>query len=164
MALFKYFTEERFATAFVRKGSMRFGSLAFYRGLEDGGIRGDPKDATLHYAPPEGLEITMVSDGRKLMGTSFSTAAENMFVYCASNELSAERAADFGAFCVEIVDPDHLVRRLVARASATSKIDYARTIFGETQYRKYDEIPGVDCKRRRNAGLLYAISCRRSSV
>lgn len=144
MPLYKYFTDERFALAFMRRGAMRFGSLASYRGLEDGGVRGDPKDATLHYAPAEGLEITMVADGRKLVGTSFSTAAENIFVYCASNELSAERAGEFGPFCVEITDPDAIVARLRARASATSRLDYARTVYGETEYRPYDKVPGAD--------------------
>ena len=144
MPLYKYFTEERFAHAFLRKGSMRFGSLASYRGLEDGGVRGDPKDGTLHFAPPEGLEITMVADGMKLVGTSFSTAAQHMFVYCVSNELSAERAGEFGSFCVEITNPDVIVSRLRARVYATSRLDYARIVYGETEYRSYDKIPGID--------------------
>ena len=81
MAVYKYYTEERFADAFMERGEMKFGSLAHFRSLEDGGTRGDPKDGTLHYAPPEGLEITMVKDGRKLSGVSFTTAALNMFVF-----------------------------------------------------------------------------------
>lgn len=144
MPLYKYFSEERFARAFMRRGAMRFGSPAYYRGLEDGGIRGDPKDGTLHYAPVEGIEITMVADGRKLTGTSFTTAAQNMFVYCASNDLSAERARDFGAFCVEVTDTDEIINRLRARACPTSKLDYARVFWGLTEYRPLDKIPGVD--------------------
>lgn len=144
MSLFKYFAEERFARAFMRKGEMRFGSLGYYRGIEDGGVRGDPKDGTLHYAPAEGIEITMVADGRKLSGVSFTTAAENMFVYCVSNEKSAERGKDFGAFCVEITDPDAIVRRLIGRASVSSRLDYARVLMGPTQYRPLDQIPAAD--------------------
>jgi hypothetical protein len=144
MAIYKYFTDERFADAFMRDGEMKFGSLVHYRGLEDGGRRGDAKDGTLHYAPPEGLEITMVKDGRKLTGVSFTTAAQNMFVFCLSNELSAERAKDFGRFCVEIADADALVTRVKARASRTSKLDYERTIYGPIEYRPLDKIPGVD--------------------
>lgn len=144
MPLYKYFTEECFAHAFMRKGLMRFGSLAYYRGLEDGGGRGDAKDGTLHYAPAEGLEITMVADGRRLVGTSFSTAAQNMFVYCASNELSAERASEFGAFCVEIADIDVIMARLKGRACPTSRLDYARVSYGQTEYRPLDKIPGID--------------------
>lgn len=102
------------------------------------------QDGTLHYAPADGLEITMVADGRKLVGTSFSTAAQNMFVYCASNELSVERAGEFGSFCVEIIDPDAILTRLRARACASSGLDYARTVYGEIEYRPYDKIPGVD--------------------
>lgn len=144
MPCYKYFTEERFAHALIRKGVMRFGSLQYYRSLEDGGIRGDPKDGTLHYAPSDGFEVTIVADGRKLVGTAFSTAAQNMFIYCLSNELSAERADEFGPFCVEITDPDTIVSRLRTRVYAASRLDYARVVYGETEYRPYDKIPGVD--------------------
>lgn len=144
MAIYKYFAEERFADAFMKRGEMKFGSLSYYRAIEDGGRRGDPKDGTLHYAPPDGLEVTRVTDGRKLTGVSFTTAAQNMFVFCVSNELSADRARDFGHFCVEITDPDALVERLKARAHTSSKLDYARTIFGLVEYRPLDKIPGVD--------------------
>lgn len=144
MPLYKYFTEERFANAFIRKGYMRFGSLNSYRQLEDGGVRGDPKDGTLHYAPAGGIEITMVADGRKLSGVSFSTAAQNMFVYCMTSELSEERATELGPFCVEIVDPDAVVARLKARATEASRLDYAGVVCGETEYRPYDKIPGAD--------------------
>ena len=144
MPLYKYFTDERFANAFIRKGNMRFGSLASYRELEDGGVRGDPKDATLHYEPSEGIEITMVADGRKLSGTSFSSAAQNMFVYCMSSELSLERAAELGPLCVEIADPDTIVARLQARATEASRLDYAAVVCGETEYRPNDKIPGAD--------------------
>jgi hypothetical protein len=144
MPFYKYFAEERFARAFMRKGEMRFGSLSYYRGLEDGGARGDSKDGTLHYAPAEGLEITMVADGRKLTGTSFSTTVENMFVYCVSGDRSPEQAEQFGAFCVEIADIDAIVSRLEARACTMSKLDYARVICGPTEYRPLNKIPGVD--------------------
>lgn len=144
MSLFKYFNDESYARAFMRKGEMRFGSLAYYRGIEDGGVRGDPKDGMLHYAPAGGIEITMVADGRKLTGTAFTTAAESMFVYCASNDMSAERAKDFGQFCVEITDPDAIVRRLKGRASTSSRLDYGRVHMGEADYRPLDQIPAVD--------------------
>jgi hypothetical protein len=144
MSLFKYFNDESYALAFIRKGEMRFGSLAYYRGIEDGGVRGDPKDGMLHYAPAGGIEITMVADGRKLTGTTFTTAAESMFVYCVSNDRSADRATDFGAFCVEITDPEAILRRLKACASASSRIDYDRVHMGATEYRPLDQIPAAD--------------------
>jgi len=144
MSLFKYFTDGTYALALMRKGEMQFGSLAYYRRIEDGGIRGDPKDGMLHYAPTNGIEITMVADGRKLKGTAFTTAAEGMFVYCASNDISAERARDFGRFCVEITDPDAIVRRLKARVSASSRLDYIRVQMGITEYRPLDQIPAAD--------------------
>lgn len=144
MTIFKYFSNERYARTFMRKGEMRFGSLAYYRGIEDGGVRGDPKDGMLHYAPAGGIEITMVADGRKIKGTTFTATAESMFVYCASNDLSAERARDFGLFCVEITDPDTIVRRLKLRAYASSRLDYDRVHIGATEYRPLDQIPAAD--------------------
>src|SRR5205085_4610439 len=86
----------------------------------------------------------MVKDGRKVTGVSFTTAAQNMFVFCFSKELSADRAKDFGSLCVEIADADALVARLKARACRGSKLDYARTIYGSVEYRSPDKIPGVD--------------------
>lgn len=129
MSLFKYFNDKDYALAFMRKGEMRFGSLTYYRGIEDGGVRGDPKDGMLHYAAADGIEITMVADSRKLTGTSFTSAAESMLVYCASNDRSAERATGFGEFCVEITEPKAILRRLKARASVSSRIDYERIIW-----------------------------------
>ena len=101
-------------------------------------------DGTLHYKPPGGLKIMMEADGRKLIDVSFTTAAENMFVYCASNELSVERAKDFGVYCVEILNPDALMRRVQARASAGSKLDYAQAHIGSVEYRPLDQIPAAD--------------------
>ena len=144
MSLFRYFSEERFARAFIQKGVIRFGSLEYYRSIADGGIRGDLKDGSLHYAPSDGIEITMLADGRKLTGSSFTTTAQNMFVYCLSNEFSVERSNDFGAFCVEISDPEAIVRRLKARASVTSKLDYDSVHIGAVNYRSLDAIPGTD--------------------
>ena len=57
MSLFRYFANEQHADGFMRKGEMRFGSLAYYRGIEDGGVRGDPKDGMLHYEPTGGIDV-----------------------------------------------------------------------------------------------------------
>ncbi|MDZ4306726.1 hypothetical protein [Allopontixanthobacter sp.] len=141
MPLFKYFPNESYARALMRKGEMRFGSLAYYRGIEDCAVRGDPMDEMLHYAPAGGIEITMVADGRKLTGNAFTTAAENMFVYYASNDISAELARDFGRFCVEIADPDVFVRRLKARANPSSRLDYGRPIWGRRRIAPSIESP-----------------------
>jgi hypothetical protein len=86
----------------------------------------------------------MVADNRQLTATKFTTAAENMFVFCASNDISAERAQDFGQFCVEIADPEAIVRRLQARASASSRLDYDRILMGATEYRPLDQTPAAD--------------------
>ncbi|MEV5033632.1 hypothetical protein [Sphingobium sp. LMC3-1-1.1] len=86
----------------------------------------------------------MVKDGRKLTGVSFTTAAQNMFVYCVSNEPSDRCVKELGPFCVEISDSNEIVARLKARACRHSKLDYAQTSFGSVEYRPLDAIPGVD--------------------
>lgn len=144
MQIFKYFTKEAHALAFMRQGQIRFGSLKYYRSIEDGGTRGDPLDGTLHYAPEKGFEITVIDDGRTITGSRLTAPAEAMFVFCASLECSENRAIDFGPYCVEINDSETILRRLRTRASAASKIDYERAHMGPTVYRPLDQIPGVD--------------------
>ncbi len=128
----------------MKRGLMRFGSLEFFRTLDDQGSRGDKLDGTLHYAPPAGLEITMVEDGRRVSGVSFSSAAQNMFVYCTSMELSEELAKEFGNFCVEIVDMGRILDRLRRRAYAGSHLNYAGMLHQATEYRSPEDVPGAD--------------------
>lgn len=147
MAVFKYFTEKGHALAFIRRGVMLLRPLSYFRTLEDEGVRGDARDGVMVYAPPEGLAITK-QDGRviTLRGGSFNSSVNqnDIFVYCASNQLSAELAEKFGPFCVEVPEPGMLVRRLRQRAHLTSKFDYDQLAFGKVDYREHSREPGGD--------------------
>lgn len=147
MAIYKYFTDEAHALALINKGELMMQPLSHFRGREADGVRGDALDGILRYAPKDGLVMNM-EDGRviTLEGGSFNSSVNqnDIFVYCVSNELSAGLAEKFGAFCVEIPDPDVLVRRLKMRAQPTSQFDYEQIVCGHVDYRERDREPGAD--------------------
>ncbi|BEV12386.1 hypothetical protein ATDW_28820 [Asticcacaulis sp. DW145] len=147
MSIFKYFTKEAHALELIKKGVLMMQPLSHFRGREADGVRGDPLDGILTYAPENGLVMNM-EDGRVLTleGGSFNSSVSHndIFVYCASNQLSTELAKMFGAFCVEIPDPEVLVRRLKQRAHPTSQLDYERVVSGKVEYREHTKEPGAD--------------------
>lgn len=147
MAIFKYFTEEAHAAALISKGEMMMQSLSHFRAREADGVRGDPRDGILTYEPKDGLVMNM-EDGRviTLEGGSFNSSVNqnDIFVYCASNRLSADLARKFGAFCVEISDPGVLARRLALRADRTSHLDYEQVVCGKVDYREHCREPDAD--------------------
>lgn len=147
MAIFKYFTEEAHALLLINRGELMLQPLSHFRGREADGVRGDPCDGILTYAPKDGLVMNM-EDGRviTLEGGSLNSSVNqnDVFVYCASNQLSADLAEKFGAYCVEIPDPDILVRRLRARAHPASQFDYEHVVSGKVDYREHSREPGVD--------------------
>lgn len=148
MPVFKYFTMAAHARAFMNRGELLLRPLSYFRTHEDGGVRGDSRDGVLTYAPPSGLEI-IKQDGTVVpsAGWRFTSSPkhDDIFVYCASNQLSAELAQRFASpFCVEIQDPDLLVNRLRARAHPTSRLDYDRTHSGSVEYRNLESTPGAD--------------------
>lgn len=146
VAIFKYFSEEAHARAFIDRGKLLMRPLSYFRALEEDGGRADRRDGILTYAPAGGLELNM-SDGKKvtLEDGSFNSSVQqnDIFLFCASREYSVELTEKFGRFCVEI-DPDYLVRRLKQRAHPSSKFDYENIIHGTVEYRTYDRVPGVD--------------------
>lgn len=147
MPIFKYFTDEAHALSFIKKGNLLMRPLSYFRAQEeDEGIRGDRRDGILTYAPEGGLQMNM-EDGsvRILEAGSFSSSVHqnDIFVFCASNQLSDELAGKFGRFCVEI-DPECIVRRLKLRAHPSSQFDYEQAVSGNVDYRPHDRKPGVD--------------------
>ncbi len=147
MPIYKYFTNEAHALALINKGELMMQPLSHFRGLEADGVRGDPLDGILNHAPKDGLVLNM-ADGRNitLKDGSFNSSAngDGIFVYCASNQLSPDLAKEFGSFCVEISDPEVLVRRLEARKHPTSQFDYEQIVWGKVDYREQSVEPGAD--------------------
>jgi hypothetical protein len=131
--LFKYFTEQRWADAFL-DGNVLFRSLAYFRDYEDAQIRGDRKEGTSLYRPEGGLLITNHTQGRSFTipnaGFEVVTNQEEIFVYCMSRSLTDDLRKRFEAVaCVEIVNPPkfcgRVQRALPEKAAfAAGKVDY----------------------------------------
>ena len=145
MAIYKYFTEEAHAQAFI-KGELLLRPLSYFRALEaEEGVRGDANDGTLTYTRPGGIDVTIVGDGRVEKIHSFEAAAnDDIFVFCASNSLCADLAKDFGPICVELSDPESIVARLKRRACRKSRFDYEQIISGPVDYRPPEREPGIE--------------------
>lgn len=127
---------------------MLFRPLSFFRVLEDGQVRGDDHDGVLIYAPRTGLQITK-QDGTSLSlkGWRFTSSAktDEIFVYCASKQLSRELAERFHSpVCVEITDEERLLRHLKARRHPASRLDYAGLVSGSVEYREHGKKPKAD--------------------
>lgn len=91
--LYKYFSEGRWAKAFLR-GELRFRSLAYFRDYEDNNVREDANEGMSLYRPHEGLIVENQRQGRtfNLSGHALESAAnqEEIFVYCTSRSLTHE--------------------------------------------------------------------------
>lgn len=146
VAVFKYFTDEKHAVAFVKRGALLLRPLSHFKMLDDEGVRGDREEGTLTFQPEGGLQLTRVEDGTTLsiQGSFNSSASENdLFVFCASNQRSTELAEKFGSYCVEI-EPDVLIGRLKARAHPSSQLDYDQIVAGKVDYRSPEMRPEAD--------------------
>src|ERR1700681_309352 len=103
-SLYKYFPERKYAEAFLG-GQMLFRSLAYFRDSEDP-IRGDEYEGTSKYLPDGGLVVHNKTQGTTFtvpMAFESSVKADEIFVFCVSQTLSADIAKQFNAVaCVEI--------------------------------------------------------------
>jgi hypothetical protein len=116
--LYKYFTECRWAHAFLR-GELKFRSLSYFRDYEDNNVREDANEGTSLYRPTDGLSGQNLTQGKpfKLEGYCFESTAnqEEIFVYCTSRVLTQELWERFGAAaCVEILDIGKFCSRVEA--------------------------------------------------
>ncbi|KPP96336.1 hypothetical protein [Erythrobacter sp. HL-111] len=88
-----------------------------------------------------------MEDGRtvKLQDHSFNASVrqDEIFVWCASKDFSAEIASTFGRFCVQI-DPKVIVDRLRMRANASSSLDYSKIVADDVVYRSIQQVPLAD--------------------
>jgi hypothetical protein len=130
-SLYKYFSEQKHAEAFV-SGEMLFRSLAYFRDYEDA-VRGDQYEGTSNYRPVGGLVVNNLTQGTTFtlqMAFESSVRAKEIFVYCVSRTLSKELAEEFGAVvCVEIKNPSRLCARIEAALPPTAtfkarRVDY----------------------------------------
>jgi hypothetical protein len=113
--LYKYFTERKWAEAFLAEGSMHFSSLGYFRDYEDAQTRGDRNEGTAILRPVGGLRVTNRTRGGNYVvsGVEFDAKAGEIFVYCASRSENEEKRERFNAVvCVEIFDAKAFCRRV----------------------------------------------------
>jgi hypothetical protein len=145
-SVYKYVSEERFASALIEKGQLYLQSLAHFRAVEDALVRGDPDDGKLRYQPEPGLTVTRNGgEPFTLPGWRFrSSAPGDIFVYCMSVQLSEVLAERFRApFCVEIKNAAPLLSRTRASVRLRSKLD-RNVYWGPVEYRDLAAAPGGD--------------------
>jgi hypothetical protein len=148
-SIYKYVSAEQFARALIEKGQLYLRSLAYFRGYEDGFVRGDPDDGKLRYQPEPGLTLTK-TDGEVVTlppGWRFrvSVRAEDIFVNCFSLTRSEALAEKFQSpFCVEIKDTDALFAKTKGSVRLRSRLDRRNVYRGPVEYRDLSIAPGAD--------------------
>ena len=124
-SLFKYYADRKWTEEFLR-GRFRFWSLAYFRDLEDNGVRGDANEGTGLFRPSGGLQGTNQTQGTRftLPSHAFTSTArcDEIFVFCMSRGFSAPLWDEFGSLmCVEITDVPTFCRRVASRLPANAR-------------------------------------------
>jgi hypothetical protein len=159
VSIFKYFSQEKHALDLINRGRMHWKALSSFREIEDGGIRGDPRDGVLVHAPEGGLDARGL-DGKPVKALAgakrfvASVKGDDIFVYCTSNIKSDLLFREFGGFCVEIEDVDKLILMIKARECPASKLAYEEITFGSMDYRPLSQIPAADWARPEKAVFI----------
>lgn len=104
---------------------MRFTSLSHYD-FEDGGVRGDGNEGSIHAQPEGGLQIYNLTQGRTGVISVFGSIVDKrdeIFILCASNSMRDDFRIRFDAeCCVEILKPVNLRERIQAKLPTGSTL------------------------------------------
>lgn len=108
MSLYKYFSERKWAEAFI-KGEVLFRSLSYFRDYEDHDVREDQNEGASIFRPEGGLVISNLTQGTTftLPGHALESSArqEEIFAFCVSRSLTDELRERFNAVAyVEILN------------------------------------------------------------
>jgi hypothetical protein len=115
-SLYKYFTQRKWAEAFL-DGGILFRSLAYFRDLEDQNVREDEHEGVSVYRPTEGLQINNQTQNKQFTMKDVSFEArvrqKEIFVFCVSRLLNDELRERFKAVaCVEVLKTPTLCERM----------------------------------------------------
>lgn len=106
-SLYKYFTERKWAEAFL-DGAVLFRSLAYFHDYEDQNVRSDRNEGTAIYRPQDGLVIHNQTQEKtfRWADSAFEATAnqEEILAYCASRT-PPQPHAQGSRFAVMIVPP-----------------------------------------------------------
>ncbi len=122
--LYKYFSERKWAEAFLR-GEVLFRSLSYFRDYEDKNVRQDQNEGTAIFRPDGGLVVNNIAQGTTftLPGHAMESSAnqEEVFIFCISRSLTEELRERFKAVaCVEILDISAFCDRIEAALPPTA--------------------------------------------
>jgi hypothetical protein len=149
-SLYKYFTERKWAEAFL-SGGILCRSLAYFRDYEDNEVRGDRNEGNAIYHPQPGLLVNNLSKRRdvNLLGWAFESTVrqEEIFVHCLSRIFDASLAARFGqGGCVEVCNVPRFLERVEKSLPEKTTFTAGRVIYSdeklgpETRWALPDEI------------------------
>ncbi len=143
-SLFKYLPAQ-YLDAFMGRGELLFRSLSYFRNYEELEVRGDQHEGRRLYSPPQGLEINNLTTGEKIrLPGAFESSVQDreIFVFCLSQERSAELARDFNTdVCVEIHNPTALLAKVRSALMLRKWIKNARLLHGAVTYYSPEEAP-----------------------
>ncbi len=123
--LYKYFSESRWANAFLQ-GELLFRSLSYFLDYEDEGVRQDENEGIAIYRPDGGLVINNHTQGivHNLPDHAFEAEVgqRDIFIYCLSRSFTDDLRQGFNAAaCVEIYDIPNFCQRIEAALPVTAK-------------------------------------------
>jgi hypothetical protein len=122
--LFKYFSERKWADAFL-EGDLLFRSLSYFRDYEGDHVREDQNEGRAIFRPDGGLIVNNLTQKTtfSLPGHAFESAAKQseIFVFCASRSFTEEMLERFQAIaCVEILDIPRFCESVAAALPASA--------------------------------------------
>ena len=144
--LYKYFTDRRWADAFL-DGQLLFRSLSYFRDYEDQNVRGDSGEGKSVFRPEGGLVGYNHTQQRSFVLPNHAFVsnanAEQIFVYCLSGSLSLEMWQKFNAAaCVEVLNIAAFCNRIEAalphNASFSGRPGHTRIGRWVTYYQQAD--------------------------
>ena len=146
--LYKYVTEERFASALIEQGQVYMQTLAAFRAYEDSDVRQDRHDGRLQFEPSEGLKLTPNNGQNTLLPMGWKLASspkpDDLYVYCLSTIRSEKLAERFQSpFCVEIFNPMTLMGRIKRKVAMRSQLARGQVFHGPIEYRQKNTPPIV---------------------
>ena len=149
-SLFKYYADRKWGEKFL-DGRFRFWSLAYFRDLEDKGVRGDANEGTATFQPEGGLQINNITQGESFImpSSKFTSTArcDEIFVFCTSRVLSTPLWNEFGSvMCVEITNIPAFCRRVESHLPANAQFPGApgqEHIGHRVEYYDASDAPGA---------------------
>ncbi len=145
--LFKYLPR-KYVDAFVGRGELLFRSLSYFRNYEELEVRGDRHEGRRLYKSAQGLELTKTETGEKLLlpwAFESSVKDRDIYVFCASLELSQELGREFGTdICIELEVTATLLAKVRSALKLRRWVRQGRLLLGPVEYYSPEDAPRAE--------------------